>query len=250
MYFIIRHIADMFHNDQEYALHRMPKLTLDHVMLSSFSKMKVKLAVQVLSRTVSTCLMESGDPEVAGTAMFCQMVNDFFYCSNVRSTTEHERKKNDRIRPYESVDDERLIWMKDTFLKYLEDWKSSTQTREGSFTAAEREKMFLSHQTYEGFKITVNSHIESVKFLLSQGFKYVLSERFMQDVIEDYFGHQRTVRGRSDNPSAQQFGYNDLTIAAKRDIAPSVSGNTGGRYGKEKWGFISEDPVKKRRKKK
>ena len=91
MYFIIRHIADMFHNDQEYALHRMPKLTLDHVMLSSFSKMKVKLAVQVLSRTVSTRLMESGDPEVAGTAMFCQMVNDFFYCSNVRSTTEHER---------------------------------------------------------------------------------------------------------------------------------------------------------------
>ena len=97
--------------------------------------------------------------------------------------------------------------------------------------------MFLSRQTYEGFKITVNSHVEAIKFL-SEGFKYVLSERFMQDVIEDYFGHQRTVRGRSDNPSAQQFGYNDLTIAAKRDIAPSVSGNTGGRYGKEKWCHI------------
>lgn len=61
--------------------------------------------------------------------------------------------------------------------------------------------------------------------------------------IVDYFGHQRTVRGRSDNPSAQQFGYNDLTIGA---IAPLVSGNTGVRYGKEKWGHISEDPVKKR----
>ena len=251
MKFIVlyRHIADMFHNDQEYALHRLPKLTLDHILLSSFSKMKVRLAVQVLSRTVSTCLVESGDPSVVGTAMFCRMINDFFDCSNVRSTTEHERKRNDRIKPYESVDDERLVWMKDTFLKYLEEWKSSTQTREGSFTATEREKMFLSRQTYEGFKITVNSHVEAVKFLLSEGFKYVLSERFMQDVIEDYFGHQRTVRGRSDNPSAQQFGYNDLTIAAKRDIAPSVSGNTGGRYGKEKWGHISEDPVKKRKKK-
>ena len=42
----------------------------------------------------------------------------------------------------------------------------------------------------------------------------------------------------------------DSTIAAKRDIAPSVSGNTGGRYGKEKWSFISEDPVKERWKKK
>ena len=80
------------------------------------------------------------------------------------------------------------VWMKDTFLNYLKDWKSSTQTREGSFTAAEREKMFLSRQTYEGFK---SLSTPTSKFLLSQGFKCVLSERSMQDVIEDYFGHQR-----------------------------------------------------------
>lgn len=95
--------------------------------------------------------------------------------------------------------------------------------------------MSLSRQTYEGFKITANSHIEAIKFLLSTGFSSVLSERFMQDVVEDYFGHQRTARGRPDNPSAQQFGYNDLSIAAQRNIASSVSGNVGGRYGKEKW---------------
>ena len=63
----------------------------------------------------------------------------------------------------------------------------------------------------------------------------MFTERFMQDVIEDYFGHQRTQRGRSDNPSAQQFGYNDLTIAAQRDIAPTIKGNTGGRFGTAKW---------------
>jgi hypothetical protein len=249
-YLLFRHIADMYYNDQNFALHRLPKLTLDHVLLTSYSKMKVKLAVQVLSRTVSTCLLEIDDPSVVGTAMFCQMVNDFFDCCNVRSTTEHERKRNERIKPYESVDDERLLWMKDTFMKYFDDWKTSIKTREGTFTPVEREKMFLSHQTYEGFKISVHSHVEAIKFLLSEGFKYVLSERFMQDVIEDYFGHQRTQRGRSDNPSAEQFGYNDLTIAVKRDIAPSVSGNTGGRYGKAKWYTVSDEPVKKRQKKK
>ena len=111
---LYRHIADMFHNDQEYALHRLPKLTLDHILLSSFSKMKERLAVHVLSRTVSTCLVENGDPTVVGTAMFCKMINDFFDCSNVRSTTEHERKRNDWIKPYESSDDEQLVWMKDT----------------------------------------------------------------------------------------------------------------------------------------
>jgi hypothetical protein len=143
--------------------------------------------------------------------MFCQMVNDFFDCTNVRSTSENERKRNERIKPYESPEDERLIWIKDAFLKFLEDWKSSIQAREGSFTAAEREKMFLSNQTYEGFKVSANSHVEVIKFLISEGFSYVLTERFMQDVIEDYFGHQITQQGRSDNPSAKQFGYNDLT---------------------------------------
>ena len=246
-YLLFRHIADLFYTDQEYALHRLPKLTLDHIVLTGYSKMKVKLAVQVLSRTVSTCLVENGDPEVVGTATFCRMINDFFDCSNARSTTEHQRKRNELIKPYSTADDERLVWMKDTFLKYLEDWKASTMTREGNYTPAEKEKMFLSRQTFEGFKISVHSHIEAIKFLLSEGFDYVLSERFMQDVIEDYFGHQRTQQGRSDNPSAQQFGYNDLTIAVQRDIAPSVKGNTGGRYGKAKWYTVSEEAVKKRK---
>ena len=91
--------------------------------------------------------------------------------------------------------------MKETFLKYFEDWKASIKARNGPFTLAERE-----NQTYEGFKISANSYVEAIKFLLSEGFSYVLTERFMQDVIEDYFGRQRTQSERSDNPSAQEFG--------------------------------------------
>ena len=72
----------------------------------------------------------------------------------------------------------------------------------------------------------------------------------MQDVLEDYFGHQRTLGGRSNNPSAQQFKYNDRTLALQRDIAPSVSGNTGGRYGKDKWYTVSDEPSKTQKKKK
>ena len=67
----------------------------------------------------------------------------------------------------------------------------------------------------------------------------------MQDVLEDYFGHQRTKGGRSDIP--QQFGYNNLTIAAQRDIAPVLWGNVGGRYEKKKWYKVSDESVKKRK---
>ena len=44
------------------------------------------------------------------------------------------------------------------------------------------------------------------------------------------------------------FGYNDLTIAAQRDIAPVIRGNTGGRYEKVKWHNVSNEPVHKRKK--
>ena len=102
--------------------------------------------------------------------------------------------------------------------------------------------MFLSPQTYNGLKNSVLSHVELIKFLLEQGFQYVLTERFMRDV---YFGHQRARGCRSDNPTAQQFGYNDLTIATQRDIAPVIRGNVGGRYEVRKWQTVSDDAVKK-----
>jgi hypothetical protein len=211
--------------------------------------MKVKLAVQVLSKSVAIALQESGKEDVVGTAKFCEMMNSFFDCTNVRSLNEGTRKNNSFIVPYESPEDARLTWLKDVFLNYLERWKESILAREGGYTPDAQQKMFISAQTYEGLKISVNSHIDVIKFLLSEGFKYVLTERFMQDVLEDYFGHQREKGRRSENPTAQQFGYNDLTIATQRDIAPVIRGNVGGRYEKVKWHQVSEEPVKKRKKK-
>ena len=201
-------------------------MTLDHIVLTSFSKMKVKLAVQVLSKSVAIALRETGKEDVTGTAVFCEMINGFYDCTNVRSLIEHVRKKNAFIKPYESSEDERLTWLKDVLLKYLESWKQSTLERKGECTPDKRQKMFLSVQTYEGLKIAVYSHIDAIGFLLSKGFKFVLSERFMQDVFDDYFGHQRDKGRRS-------------------DIAPVMRGNVG----KIKWHQVSEEPVKKRQKK-
>ena len=247
-YLLFRHIADLFYSNQEFALHVLPKLSLDHIVLTPYSKMKVKLATQVLSRSVAIALEESGNEEVLGTAQFCRMMNDFFDCTNVRSLTEHVRGRNQFIKPYTAQDDERFVWLKNVFLKYLENWRQSTMAREGEYSTDDRGKMFISIQTYKGLKISINAQIEAIQFLLDEGFEYVLSERFMQDVLEDYFGHQRAKGGRSDNPTAEQFGYNDLTIAAQRDIAPVIRGNVGGRYGKQKWYQVSEEPVKKRKK--
>ena len=58
-YLLFKHIADLYYRDQAVALHVLPKLTLENIVLTSFSKMKVKLATQVLSRSVALALEES-----------------------------------------------------------------------------------------------------------------------------------------------------------------------------------------------
>ena len=128
-YLMFKHIADLFYSDQEFALHTLPKLTLDHIVLTSYSKMKVKLAMQVLSQSVATALVEKGNNDVLGTAEFCKMMNNFFNCANVWSLTEYVRRRNDFIKPYVSQDDERFAWLRDVLLHYLEKWRESIMQR-------------------------------------------------------------------------------------------------------------------------
>ena len=107
------------------------------------------------------------------------------------------------------------------------------EKREGNFGRAERNKMFLSHQTYKGIFISVYSIIESVKFLIQDGMKFVLTERFNQDVAEENFGSHRGVGRRNENPSLHQFGYDSKTLRMARFIV-QMKGNTKSKYS-QKW---------------
>ena len=75
-----------------------------------------------------------------------------------------------------------------------------------------RSNVFISWKTFEGLKVTVHSIIEAVKFLLQHHVKYVLTERFSLDPLENYFGQQRAIGARKDNPSIRDFGFNDNSI--------------------------------------
>lgn len=126
----------------------------------------------------------------------------------------------------------RFQWLLD-FLVYLNNWKESTNNRPGNFSQNARGRMFLSWQTHEGSKITVYSIIEATKFLLAEGMEYVLTERFCQDPVEEYFGNQRKLGRRCDNPDVRSFGYHDNTIRIQRTIS-CQSGNTRGRKDRKK----------------
>ena len=98
---------------------------------------------------------------------------------------------------------------------YLQKWEDSVKQREG-FTLSEKKKMLLSDETLEGlrltgedlffklkFSFTVQSFLELSQKLLSVPWvEHLLSEKFCQDPLESFFGHQRAY---NDNPSVQHF---------------------------------------------
>ena len=53
---------------------------------------------------------------------------------------------------------------------------------------------------------------------------YVLTERFCQDPLESYFGQQRAMGRRRDNPNVRTFGYQDNTIRLSKVFRP-IAGN-------------------------
>lgn len=106
--------------------------------------------------------------------------------------------------------------------------------------------MFISWQTYEGIKITVNSAIELIQFLLQNNVSYVLTERFCQDPLENYFRRQRSMGARKDNPTIHDFGFNDNTIRNQKVFRPIICGNVADNALVE----FSDEPLPCRKKQK
>ena len=78
--------------------------------------------------------------------------------------------------------------------------------------------------------------------------EFVLTERFCQDPVEEYFGKQRQLGRRSDNPDIHQFGYNSNTIRIERSIS-CQSGNTKGRKDTKKaWEQVTDAKLPCRKK--
>ena len=108
-YILWQHITDIFFQDVDNGLKLLPRLTYEHINLNAYSVMRVNLAAQVLSASVASVLKAFGPPEAAGTARLCEMVDQFFDCLNVRSLTEHQRKRKPFLAPYRSVQDGRYV---------------------------------------------------------------------------------------------------------------------------------------------
>ena len=111
--------------------------------------------------------------------------------------------------------------------------------------------MTLSRETIEGLKMTgqfewmlsiiaifiinlfycvVHSFVDLTKYILTKHSGenlFILSERFSQDPLENYFGQQRARGGRSDNPTVQRSLHNVGALRIQKSMAlDPVRGNS------------------------
>ena len=93
--------------------------------------------------------------------------------------------------------------------------------------------MFIPSQTCEGIKISIYSLFEVVKFSLENGASLILTEKFNQVILEEYFGKPCSLGQRKDNSDVYQFGYNSNTIQMQRFVAINT-GNGSGSYRNKK----------------
>ena len=112
----------------------------------------------------------------------------------------------------------------------LRDYKNYITPQRGfnkeiNFSRDERAKMFIARPTYEGIKITVYSVIELTQYLINAGVPYVLTGKYIQDFLENYFSMQRATGRRKNNPSLYDIGYNDNTIRNAKSYNPIKTGN-------------------------
>ena len=109
-YVLWQHITALYYEDIDNGLKLLPRLTYEHINLNAYSVMRVNLAAQVLSASVASVLKTFGPPEASATAKLCEMVDGSFDCLNVRSRTEHIRKRKPFLAPYTSPGERRYAF--------------------------------------------------------------------------------------------------------------------------------------------
>lgn len=175
-------------------------------------------------------------------------------------------------------------WLLDDFLGFLSDWDEKSLGI-ADLTKKEKARLCLSRETLEGLRITgnfsfsilyftmyrkilicynkfsytciyrpfiyftfsVRSFVELAKLLLYEGAPYVLSARFNQDPLEQYFSKQRGLGGARENPDVKSFSYNHLKliVAGSGAVRAATRGNTSC----EETATMVMQPLPKRQKK-
>jgi hypothetical protein len=225
-----KHLLQLYDEHCEQSQFRIcPKLTREHMTLTSFSKMRVSLAAQVLSGTVANALEHVYGDNVRATVDFIRIMNKWFDIMNIKNIYEGRNTRNPDLLVFDDVNDCRLAWLENDFLNYFDQWNDAVKSRPGNFTVKQKNQMQLSSQTIAGFKVTSLSVAAIVRKMLDSGATFVLTNHLNQDPLEQLFGHCRHKGGSNDNPTVAEACHTINTLrTVKTQAVANARGNTAG----------------------
>ncbi|KAL5509202.1 hypothetical protein EMCRGX_G004532 [Ephydatia muelleri] len=104
------HLKELYDADVQpgIGIRIVPKLKLEHIQLSAFSKMCVDLAAQVCSESVSKALPKVCDKKAYETATFVSLMDKFFDTLNVHNYSGGSKTLKPFQAPFRSPDDFRI----------------------------------------------------------------------------------------------------------------------------------------------
>ena len=163
----------MYRIDQKRDLRLVPKLKDAHIDPTNAQRMKVKIAAQTLSRSVSAALrtlVEDGSLERSAllTADFVEKINDLFDLVNSSRLRSFQHQ-----RPITKGNSSLKIDKMDTYISWIKQWRFQKNG-----------KIFQSMPFQNGWVVTLSNMKHVVLNCLSDGFSYVCTRHFNQDCLE------------------------------------------------------------------
>ena len=185
-------IRRFYEIDSKQSIRLAPRLTSRHLNVTSTQKMRVRLAAQTLSHSVSVgmkMLITNQQLPVSakGTAEFAEKIDTIFALLNsrVRISDRPARcavtNQNDNLRRL----DELKTW--------ISSWK---------FKGTRSQSAIKCHW---GLLVSIASVNHLCTELLQEGFTFICTSRFNQDCIENFFSVIRGKNGWHENPNCVQF---------------------------------------------
>ncbi|XP_063239296.1 uncharacterized protein LOC134540457 [Bacillus rossius redtenbacheri] len=190
---------------------------------SNIEKMNVQRAKYVFSLPLTAALktlptiapeLVENHESLAETIRFLEYVRKWHDIHDVCNTKQAYMSRNTDKLVFTEFDDDRLSWLLDTFLPYMENIQKSSSKQNK-----------LSEETYEALVVTTQATVKCIQHLISVGFHFVLSRNLSSDDIELLFSHLRRKGGFNDMMDARACMYAIDTTLKTGLINPSATSN-------------------------
>ena len=210
------YIKMLFDLQEKEGLHLANRISLDHVHWHNH-KMKVKLAVQVLSSSVADALQFLQEIEEHN-FISCSETVEFIRCLDRLFDTlnSHSQYGKGFKRAITSTNIDYLYSVCEKLCRYL----LTLKLMHGELVINSKRKTFVL-----GFCVAVKSIFGISKELLASGAAYVPTYRFSQDHIEILFSCIRQKGGWNNNPNCVQFQGALRRLLIKNSVTASKVAN-------------------------